>query len=55
MSFKTTWETNGILWEFEGIVPFSDLRKVNVQFYEDPPLIMLTTRFLMAETLLAFY
>ncbi|OUR65840.1 hypothetical protein A9Q79_02300 [Methylophaga sp. 42_25_T18] len=36
MSFKTTWETNGILWEFEGIVPFSDLRKVNVQFYEDP-------------------
>ena len=36
MSFKTTWETNGILWEFEGIVPFSDLKKVNVQFYEDP-------------------
>jgi len=35
MSYKTTWEKKGIVWEYSGVVSPEDILNSNKEFYQD--------------------
>lgn len=35
MPYKTTWNQNGILWQFSGYVTAAEIEKANIEFYSD--------------------
>ena len=36
MPHKTLWKTAGIIWEFSGVLPLTEVAEVNAEFYSDP-------------------